>query len=481
MKWLLGNKIKPSPSHIDADYGVFGDVEEHPTIVKVEKTGPFSNVTLDLKAVYDMPYVFPEPPHAEVLVEYGSPNTNKALHLGHLRNILIGDAVSGMLEYLGCDVQRVSLLNDRGLDVFKALALWMEPWKKPQDMKWDTFVGTLYTAYEIAGRDDAHDLQKRWEAGDPKVVLAHQEMVECVYLGHLQTYDLLELSEQEPVFESKLYLDGVEIVKTRDDVFTKEDDGSISYKGEKTVLRADGTSLYITQDIGVANSRANLPCYYVVGSPQQHHFKTLFSIMGEVNPEFEGTHLSYGMVELPDGKMKSREGRVVEVDALFDDLVSKATAKMWNQQRWAASPVAEAALKFHLLDFTFKSNIKFNPDEALSYEGRTGPYVLYTLARIDSLLEKMTVGEYDGQSEGLERELVLRMLEWPDVFTEISPHRITAWLFRVCKAFNSLYGNTTFVGNAREASLAALFQRVRNEVAEAFSILSMRVPDKIKL
>ena len=283
------------------------------------------------------------------------------------------------------------------------------------------------------------------------------------------------------VFESEVYKDGVKIVKTRDDVFTTEDDGSISFKGEKTVLRADGTSLYITQDIGVAVQRSGKPCYYVVASPQTHHFKTLFSIMESLENSFEGIHLSYGMVELPDGKMKSRLGRVVEVDELFEDMLTEAQPRMWNKNRYSAYPVVIAALKFHLLDFTLKSSIRFDPDEALAYEGRTGPYVLYTIARLDSLLEKMSLGEYDGQAEGYERDLVLRLLEWPDVFDKISPHRITGWLFRVCKSFNTFYGNTKFVAHEREEALAALFQRLRTELALGMSLLGCKVPEKVKL
>ncbi len=451
----------------------------------------------------------------KVMIEFSSPNTNKPLHLGHIRNDALGESVSRILKAAGADVYKVDLINNRGVHICKSMLAYKmfheAKGETPETlgMKGDHFVGQCYVEFDkyLKGEKDkpetahpeanqmAEDMLIKWEAGDPEVHKLWEMMNKWTFDGVKETYQRTGISFDKYYFESETYLKGKdEILKGLEKgVFFKAEDGSVRIdvtdvvgKGkdednhEKVLLRKDGTSVYITQDIGTAISRhsdwAFNQLVYVVASEQNYHFKILFHILKKLGFDWADKlfHLSYGLVNLPSGRMKSREGTVVDADDLVDSLHADALAAIKergrDQQVGDADEVAEkvalGALHYYMLQATPIKDMLFNPAESLSFNGNTGPYLQYMGARINSILGKAGEAgiESDSSDEAVamltapdEWELIKLLGDYPVVIEKaaenLDPSGVAAYVYETAKAFSKFYQTCSIV-NAGDAKLA---------------------------
>ena len=450
-----------------------------------------------------------------VMIEFSSPNTNKPLHLGHVRNDALGESVSRILKAAGADVYKVDLINNRGVHICKSMLAYKLFHEAKGDtpeslgMKGDHFVGQCYVEFDkyLKGEKDkpetahpeanqmAEDMLIKWEAGDPEVHALWEKMNGWTFDGVKETYKRTGISFDKYYFESETYLKGKdEIMKGLEKgVFFKAEDGSVRIdvtdvvgKGkdgnnqEKVLLRKDGTSVYITQDIGTAISRhddwAFNQLVYVVASEQNYHFKVLFHILKKLGFDWADKlfHLSYGMVNLPSGRMKSREGTVVDADNLVDSLHADALAAIKERGRAeevgdadeVAEKVALGALHYYILQATPIKDMLFNPAESLSFNGNTGPYLQYMGARINSILAKAAeAGVTEDSSESAvallsgedEWALIKTLGDYPNVIAKaaenLDPSLVVAYVYEVAKLFSKFYQNCSIV-NAENKQLA---------------------------
>ncbi|MDR1399103.1 MAG: arginine--tRNA ligase [Treponema sp.] len=418
---------------------------------------------------------------SRIMVEFSSPNTNKPLHLGHLRNDVLGESVSRILTACGADVWKVCIINDRGVHICKSMLAYKEhgEGKTPESegVKSDHFVGNFYVRFHLMSQNDpqaearSQDMLRKWEAGDPETLYLWKKMNNWTVSGIKQTYERTGVSFNQYYFESQTYLKGRdEVLKGLESgLFYKEADGSVwvdlsaEQLDKKVLLRKDGTSLYITQDIGTAISRHNDwpfdKLVYVVGSEQQYHFKVLFTILQKLGFAWTQNlyHLSYGMVNLPDGKMKSREGTVVDADDLLDSLHALALNEIRSKEREeavgdpdaTAEKVALAALHYYLLQVSPSKDMLFDPTESLSFNGNTGPYLQYMGARVSALLRKAPP---ELKAEASNGELLVSDTEWDLVKTLanyenviasaaalMDPSVLAAYLYDLSKSFSRFY------------------------------------------
>ena len=447
-----------------------------------------------------------------VMIEFSSPNTNKPLHLGHVRNDALGESVSRILKAAGADVFKVDLINNRGVHICKSMLAYKLFHEANGDtpeslgMKGDHFVGQCYVEFDkyLKGEKDkpetahpeanqmAEDMLIKWEAGDPEVHALWEKMNGWTFDGVKETYKRTGISFDKYYFESETYLKGKdEIMKGLEKgVFFKAEDGSVRIdvtdvvgKGkdgnnqEKVLLRKDGTSVYITQDIGTAISRHNDWAFnqlvYVVASEQNYHFKVLFHILKKLGFDWADKlfHLSYGMVNLPSGRMKSREGTVVDADNLIDSLHADALAAIKERGRdnevgdadEVAEKVALGALHYYILQATPIKDMLFNPAESLSFNGNTGPYLQYMGARINSILGKASeTGLAVDSSEAAvslltsedEWALIKQLGDYPAVVEKaaenLDPSGVAAYCYETAKLFSKFYQNCPIVSAASE-------------------------------
>ena len=429
-----------------------------------------------------------------IAVEYCSPNTNKPLHLGHLRNIFIGSSIVNILKEVGYDVRTLILVNDRGIHICKSMLAYLKygGGKTPDStkIKGDHFVGDFYVLFEKMLQDqkkelgiednadtpimnEAKEMLKKWEDGDGEVMSLWKKMNMWVLEGFEKTYSKLGVSFDETDFESQTYLLGKEIVNEGlgKNIFYKKEDGSIwvdleSYGlDNKLLLRGDGTSVYITQDLGTIDMRYNKKPFekiiYVVGDEQEYHFKVLKSILMLLDkPYAEGLyHLSYGMIDLPSGKMKSREGTVVDADDIIAEMIDKALNKIENtgkyednneqEKRDIAEAIGIGALRFFLLKVDPKRRLTFDPNKSIDFNGDTGPFVLYSNVRILSILakvkERINCKEISAGTslEEIEKDLVLLIYEYRNRVelsaNTLNPSVLASYALTLSKAFNRLY------------------------------------------
>jgi arginyl-tRNA synthetase len=431
-----------------------------------------------------------------IMVEFSSPNTNKPLHLGHLRNDVLGESISRILAACGADVRKVCIINDRGIHICKSMLAYKEhgEGKTPESegIKSDHFVGDWYVKFHTMSQEDpgagerAQEMLRLWEAGDAETVELWKKMNGWTVKGMKETYERTGVSFDQYYFESQTYLLGKdEILKGLEKgVFYREADGSIQIDltpeklGKKALLRKDGTSIYITQDIGTAiYRRKDWPfdrLVYVVGSEQQYHFKVLFTILDKLGYAWAKDlyHLSYGMVNLPEGKMKSREGTVVDADDLIDSLKEMALEEIRSKDReeavgdaqGTAEKIALGALHYYLLQASPAKDMLFDPKESLSFNGNTGPYLQYMGARISSLLRKAedqgegTPVQYPLLSGDAEWELVKLLGAYRDAVTGaasgMDPSLLAAYLYDISRAFSRFYHDCPIL-NAESPDLAA--------------------------
>ena len=481
-----------------------------------------------------------------ILVEYSSPNTNKPLHLGHIRNNLLGYSVAEILKAAGHKVYKTQIINDRGIHICKSMVAWQRfgNGETPENtgLKGDKLVGNYYVAFDKAYKEEiqelitqgkskeeaekqapifvaAQEMLRQWEAGDPEVMKLWKQMNGWVYDGFAVTYKNLGVDFDSYYYESNTYLLGKDIVEQglQKGVFFKKEDGSVwcdltaDGLDEKLVLRADGTSVYITQDMGTAIQRVkDYPdvkgMVYTVGNEQDYHFKVLFLILKKLGYDWASHlyHLSYGMVDLPSGKMKSREGTVVDADDLIAEM--EQTAKVISQELGKLDGYTEAqkedlyhtiglgALKYYILKVDPKKRILFDPKESIDFQGNTGPFIQYTYARIQSILRKyaetnnskeVTVIQPDTLQEK-EKNLLKSITLFPSIVQDAadnySPAVIANYVYDLVKDFNSFYQNVSILGeedtNKRHFRVA-LSKKIGEIIAESFKMLGIQVPERM--
>ncbi|WP_289644369.1 arginine--tRNA ligase [Maribacter aestuarii] len=481
-----------------------------------------------------------------VMVEYSSPNTNKPLHLGHIRNNLLGYSVAEILKASGKKVYKTQIINDRGIHICKSMLAWQRfgNGETPEStgLKGDKLVGNYYVAFDKAykkqiaqnvalGIDpkvaekeapillEAQEMLQKWEAGDEEVVSLWKKMNGWVYEGFEETYKNLGVDFDKFYYESDTYLLGKDVVADGIDkgVFYKKDDGSVwidlTDEGldEKIVLRSDGTAVYMTQDIGTAIQRVkDYPdisgMVYTVGNEQDYHFKVLFLILKKLGFSWAEKlyHLSYGMVDLPSGKMKSREGTVVDADDLMADMTKTAAAISEDLGKLEEYSEAEkqdlykmiglGALKYYILKVDPKKRILFNPEESVDFQGNTGPFIQYTYARIQSILRKAedthvnlsTPMDTVDELHPKEKELIKQLQLFPETIQmaaeNYSPALIANYTYDLVKEFNSFYQQVSILGEADETKKVLrvqLSQKVGEVIQSAFKLLGIEVPDRM--
>ena len=477
-----------------------------------------------------------------MIVEYSSPNTNKPLHLGHIRNNLLGFAMAKILEGTGKRVYKTQIINDRGIHICKSMVAWQRFGKgetpESTGMKGDKLVGKYYVLFdkaykeeiaqliaegkskEVAEREapiflEAQQMLRLWEQGDADTLALWKQMNQWVYDGFEVTYHNLGVSFDRNYYESETYLLGKDIVQRglEQGVFYRKEDGSVWIDltadglDEKLVLRSDGTSVYITQDFGTAIKRIekDFPkvegMIYTVGNEQDYHFKVLFLILQKLGFAWAKNlyHLSYGMVELPNGKMKSREGTVVDADDLMEEMVqvaeelSQELGKLdgydQQQKQQLYRVIGLGALKYYILKVDPKKKIAFNPQESIDFQGNTGPFIQYTYARIQSILRK--AGELPalpttGELHAKERELIKQLSLFASVVQQAadtySPALIANYVYELVKEFNSFYQNVSILGEEdpiKRALRIHLSRKVGEVIATGFDLLGIEVPERM--
>ena len=473
------------------------------------------------------------------LIEFSSPNTNKPLHLGHVRNILLGDSISRIFNEVGHNVHKTQIINDRGIHICKSMVAWLQFGKdtNPESLslKGDVFVGNFYVKYneeyekqvnEMVSNGiseaeakknapifkDAKELLIKWESGNKEVIDLWSQMNSWVYEGFSETYKNLKVSFDSEYFESDTYLKGKEIVLKglKDKVFYKKDDNSVwvdlkSYGlDEKLLLRSDGTSVYITQDIGTAFLRyKDHPkmdgMIYTTGNEQDYHFKVLFKILSLLGYPWAKklNHLSYGMVDLPSGKMKSREGLVVDADELIESMntkakiISESLGKIndlsVSEQSELYEQVSLAALKYHILKVDPKKSILFDPNESIDFNGNTGPFIQYTYARIKSLSRKNKKNNINFNRIDLslkEKDLIIQLNDFPNVilnaYKNINPGLIANFCYELVKLYNSFYQSSTILGNDEINSFRIMLSnKVGSCIKKSMFLLGIEVPERM--
>ena len=479
-----------------------------------------------------------------VMVEYSSPNTNKPLHLGHVRNNLLGYSIARILEASGNRVFKTNIVNDRGIHICKSMLAWQR-WgngatPESTGKKGDHLIGDFYvlfdkhykaelTALMNEGKTkeeaeaasplmaDARAMLRRWEDGDEEIRSLWSTMNSWVYAGFDETYKRMGVSFDEIYYESETYLLGKEEVLRglKEGKFVQDPDGSVwaDFTDEgldrKILLRSDGTSVYITQDIGTAKMRFDKhpidKMVYVVGNEQEYHFKVLSLLLDRLGYAFgKGlVHFSYGMVELPDGKMKSREGTVVDADDLMDEMVATARAIAEEQGKGKDMPAEEAAevarrvglgsLKYFILKVDPRKNMTFNPKESIDFNGNTGSFIQYTYARIRSLLRKAEElgialpATFAGLTISTkEQELIAKVAEYADIVEEAartySPAVIANYVYDLVKEYNQFYHEFSILKEENEELLAfrlALSEVIARTIAAGFSLLGIEMPERM--
>ena len=487
-------------------------------------------------------FVTPSPDAKAVMVEYSSPNTNKPLHLGHVRNNLLGYSVAEIIKASGKKVYKTQIINDRGIHICKSMLAWQKfgngATPESTGLKGDKLVGNYYVAFDKAYKEEinqlmaegkteeeakkqapilleAQEMLLKWEAGDTAVKALWSTMNQWVYDGFATTYKNLGVDFDSYYYESNTYLLGKDVVQVGLDkgIFERDPDGSVwidlTDEGldRKIVLRSDGTAVYMTQDIGTAIQRVKDMSdvggmVYTVGNEQDYHFKVLFLILKKLGFDWASSlyHLSYGMVDLPSGKMKSREGTVVDADDLMQemtDTAQKIAEDLGKLDEYSAeekaalySTIGLGALKYYILKVDPKKRILFNPEESVDFAGNTGPFIQYTYARIQSIIRKAafdfsapsTLNELNEK----EKELIKQLELFPEVIQNgaqyHSPALIANYTYELVREYNSFYQAVSILGEEdlqKKVFRVQLSKKVADTIAAAFSLLGINVPERM--
>lgn len=551
MVFPLVKQLKGNPAEIANKIGTYL-AENVEMISKFNVVQGFLNLVID-DAYYikffqqafpetEFGYVAQNDGSKAVMVEYASPNTNKPLHLGHVRNVLLGYSVAQILKAAGKKVYKTQVINDRGIHICKSMLAWEKfgGGQTPEStgLKGDKLVGNFYVEFDKAYKQEvnhlieqgigeeeakkkaplmleAQEMLRKWEAGDEQVVALWNKMNSWVYEGFEKTYNQIGVDFDCNYYESNTYLLGKDVVEDglAKGVFYKKEDGSVwidlTDEGldEKLVLRSDGTSVYITQDIGTAIQRVkDFPdvggMVYTVGNEQDYHFKVLFLILKKLGFDWADHlyHLSYGMVDLPSGKMKSREGTVVDADDLMSDMT--ATAQEISEELGKLDGLSDeekanlyhiiglGALKYYILKVDPKKRILFDPKESVDFNGNTGPFIQYTYARIQSILRK---AGFDFSKETAvtelhekEKALLKTLAQFPEVIQQAaktySPALVANYTYDLVKEYNSFYQTVSILGETDEEKKifrVQLSDKVAQTIKNAFALLGIDVPARM--
>jgi arginyl-tRNA synthetase len=475
------------------------------------------------------------------IVEFSSPNTNKPLHLGHIRNNLLGYSISKILEANGKKVQKVQIINDRGIHICKSMVAWKQfaegATPESENTKGDKFVGDYYIMFDKVHKDQMSQLidsgmdkdvasenteimkaakkeLMNWEKNNKETRQVWKMMNDWVYDGFDKTYSLLGVSFDKNYYESETYLLGKNIMEEglKKGVLYEREDSSVWINldneglDEKLLLRSDGTSVYMTQDLGTAVQRiadnSNVKgMIYTVGNEQDYHFKVLFKILNKLGYDWADNlfHLSYGMVDLPSGKMKSREGTVVDADDLIYDLIDTVKHTTESLDKYKSNnetldydeykKIALGALKYYILKVDPKKNILFNPEESIDLSGNTGPFIQYAFVRIKSILKKVNKDILIDKSYKLnqkEKEVIKTIYEYPSViigsYKELSPALIANYLYDLVRNYNSLYQNHHILNSETKESTSVrliISQKTSHIIESACDLLGIDLPDRM--
>ncbi len=489
-------------------------------------------------------FVDPQADAKAVMVEYSSPNTNKPLHLGHIRNNLLGYAVAEIIKASGKKVYKTQIINDRGIHICKSMLAWQKfgnaATPETTGLKGDKLVGNYYVAFDKAYKEEikalqskgvseeeakttapilveAQEMLRKWESGDAEVVALWKTMNQWVYDGFETTYKKLGVDFDTYYYESDTYLLGKDVVADglEKGVFYRKEDNSVwidlTEEGldEKIVLRSDGTAVYMTQDIGTAIQRVKDHAdvggmIYTVGNEQDYHFQVLFLILKKLGYDWAHNlyHLSYGMVDLPSGKMKSREGTVVDADDLIVDMattaeeLSEELGKLdgydESQKKEIYKTIGLGALKYYILKVDPKKRILFNPEESVDFQGNTGPFIQYTYARIQAILRKATLDQLSKEGTLItilhpkEKELIQQLSAFPEVIQQAaknhSPALIANYTYDLVKGYNSFFQNVSIYGADTPEECVfriQLSRKVGEVIKSAFGLLGIAVPERM--
>ena len=547
----LLKQIKGNPVEIGTKIGDYL-VENTAEVIRFNVVSGFLNLVVSdsyylsffnqIKSNSTFGFVSPSATEKAVIVEYSSPNTNKPLHLGHVRNNLLGYSVAEIIKASGKKVYKTQIINDRGIHICKSMLAWQkfgaDQTPESTGLKGDKLVGNFYVKFdqeykaqiqaltanglteEEAKKQapiilEAQEMLRKWEAGDPEVVVLWKMMNQWVYDGFAETYTNLGVDFDSYYYESNTYLLGKEVVQfgLEKGIFEKDPDGSVwidlTAEGldRKIVLRSDGTAVYMTQDIGTAIQRVkDYPdvggMVYTVGNEQDYHFKVLFLILKKLGFDWAESlyHLSYGMVELPSGKMKSREGTVVDADDLMTEMTEtagKIATELGKLDGYSEEDKAQlfktiglGALKYYILKVDPKKQILFNPEESVDFAGNTGPFIQYTYARIQSILRKSDANLEQNITDIVLHEKEKELLKQLELFPEViqnaannhSPALIANYTYDLVKEYNSFYQSVSILGEAHLATKifrVQLSQKVGQTIKLSFKLLGIDVPERM--
>jgi arginyl-tRNA synthetase len=543
--------VKSNPVELGNKIGNYL-VENVPEVARFNVVSGFLNIVIadqyylnffnEIKNVEKFGFVTPSSTDKAVMVEYSSPNTNKPLHLGHVRNNLLGYSVAEIIKASGKKVYKTQIINDRGIHICKSMLAWQKfgNGETPQStgLKGDKLVGNYYVAFDKAYKAEiailmdagktedeakkqapiileAQQMLLDWENGKPEVIALWKTMNQWVYDGFAISYKNLGVNFDSFYYESNTYLLGKDVVQIglEKGIFEKDPDGSVwidlTDEGldRKIVLRSDGTAVYMTQDIGTAIQRVkDMPdvggMVYTVGNEQDYHFKVLFLILKKLGFEWASNlfHLSYGMVDLPSGKMKSREGTVVDADDLMQEMTDTAQKIAEDLGKLDSYSVEEksklyntiglGALKYYILKVDPKKRILFNPEESVDFAGNTGPFIQYTYARIQSILRKadfdLNVTSSILELHEKEKELVKQLELFPEVIQNAaqnhSPALIANFTYELVREYNSFYQAVSILGETdlnKKTFRVQLSKKVADVIADSFRLLGINVPERM--
>jgi len=498
---------------------------------KIEAIGPYLNFKIksslvlenifilksDYGKIYEISKKSKDKP-LRIVIEYPAPNTNKPLHFGHVRNMLIGRTTANLLRYKNHSVFEVNMNNDRGIHICKSMFAYKRLGEdKEPDKKSDHFVGDFYVKYnEMEQNDeslirDVQELLRLWEAEDPETRALWEKMNKWAFEGFKETYKKLEITFEKEYFESNYYKKGKSIIleNLEKGIFEKTDNGAVLANlkeiynlPNKILLRGDGTSLYITSDLYLAYLKKIDFNYdksiYVVGNEQDLYFKQLFAVLDMIGFREDKYHLSYGMISLPEGKMKSREGTIVDADDTIEEMLNLAFREIdkrypdltEEEKKFRANLIGMSALRFFILKFNPKSEFVFNPKQSISFEGETGPYIQYCYARIESIISKSSENidldiNWDLLNHETEKNLIKQLNYLPEVIDQAtqkySIHLIPQYLLTLCQIFNSFYSLCPVISDDKQLEKARLLliKCVQINIKIGLAILGIDTLDKM--
>lgn len=524
--FILSRELKKNPAQIASE--IVSKIKLIKGLEKVNSSGPYINFFLDrnLSAKSILSEIikrrhkygsFRE--NEKAVIEFPSPNTNKPLHIGHARNIILGQAISNLLNFAGNKVKITNLNNDRGIHICKSILAYQKfggtDNPKKACKKSDHFVGDYYVKFAKEAQnnpdleEEAQECLKLWEKGDKKVRVLWKKMNDWAFSGFKETYQKFNLQIDKEYYESEIYKQGKKLINTylKKGLFRKKEDGAIYVDlkednlGEKVVLRADGTSIYITQDLYLALLKMKQfkfsKSIYISATEQVHHFKVLFSILKKLGFAWSDRlyHLPYGLVNLESGRMKSREGTVVDSDDLiaelhrlaFEELNARYPALSEDEKNARAEVIALSALRYYFLKVERIKDLVFKPEESIKFEGDTGPYLIYTYARAKSILRKAkykskTLPEISNLTDK-EKKLIIQLGKFSELtkqaYDTLSPNIIANYAFHLSQIFNEFYHSNQIIGSKKEKLGLLLTDAFSQVLKNSLSILNIETLEKM--